>query len=329
MVCGRFSKKMMIKAGPWGGSQEATAWEVIGIMKISQIYITYCCEKIRSIQFQYIDENGKLMLSPVHGVRQGQNFEVLTFDLQKEYLTQLSGTCRLGLDNSLYCVSSLTFVTNQNTFGPFGYIGCSTFDFRCWSSENHQSVRGFYGTALSRLAYTSAQDKPMNQTLTHWSRGKAPYDKHPAAANLSHLSVLCGDVWDEKGHAKISQILISYDNSVIHSIQFQYIENGKLVLSPVHGTSKGDKFDVVTFDPENEFLTRLSGTYDSSDWSAISSLTFATNRDTYGPFGNDGLDNKFFEFRCGDFEGFGGFHGTADPQGLRSIGMYISPRKAI
>ncbi|KAJ4839556.1 hypothetical protein Tsubulata_042794, partial [Turnera subulata] len=59
-------------------------------------------------------------------------------------------------------------------------------------------------------------------------------------------------------------------------------------------------------------LQGSAGLAESSDWLGISSLTFTTNRETYGPFGNDGLDHETFEFRCGNGEGFGGFHGTAD-----------------
>ncbi|XP_048496905.1 uncharacterized protein LOC104888444 isoform X2 [Beta vulgaris subsp. vulgaris] len=40
--------------------------------------------------------------------------------------------------------------------------------------------------------------------------------------------------WDEKGHTKISRIYISYEPESITSIQFQYVEDGNFVLSPVY-----------------------------------------------------------------------------------------------
>lgn len=54
-----------------------------------------------------------------------------------------------------------------------------------------------------------------------------------------------GSAWDEKGHNKIVQIFISHDDE-INSIQFQYAENGALLLSERHGNNDGYNFDVVS-----------------------------------------------------------------------------------
>lgn len=54
-----------------------------------------------------------------------------------------------------------------------------------------------------------------------------------------------GNPWDEKNHKKIVQIFVSHDNE-INSIQFQYADNGTLVLSEMHGNNDGYNFDVVS-----------------------------------------------------------------------------------
>lgn len=51
--------------------------------------------------------------------------------------------------------------------------------------------------------------------------------------------------WDEQGRSEIVQIFVSHDTQ-IHSLQFQYYENGSLVLSDRHGQNNGSKFDVVS-----------------------------------------------------------------------------------
>lgn len=64
--------------------------------------------------------------------------------------------------------------------------------------------------------------------------------------------------WDEKGHTMISHIYVSFskgiraaitgtNNAVVTSVQFGYLENGALVLSPKYGASEGHNFQVVSF----------------------------------------------------------------------------------
>ncbi|KAK6146232.1 hypothetical protein DH2020_020101 [Rehmannia glutinosa] len=115
-----------------------------------------------------------------------------------------------------------------------------------------------------------------------------------------------GDTWDEKGHNKIVQIFVCHDDE-INSIQFQYSENGNLVLSERHGTNDGYKFDV---------------SYHNSN---LCSLTFGTNHGEYGPFGQFTSHDKEFSFRLGDDRQFGGFHGNADNKTVKSIGVYLKP----
>jgi len=55
-----------------------------------------------------------------------------------------------------------------------------------------------------------------------------------------------GENWDEKGRNGIAQIFISHGDK-IHSLQFQFVENGTLVLSRKHGNLHcAPKFSAVS-----------------------------------------------------------------------------------
>ena len=60
----------------------------------------------------------------------------------------------------------------------------------------------------------------------------------------------------------------------------------------------------------------------------MTSLTFTTNRDTYGPFGRKKESDTEFNFQTGDEPLFSGFHGSIDDRGLRTIGIYVNPEHA-
>ncbi|XP_073135335.1 inactive protein RESTRICTED TEV MOVEMENT 1-like isoform X2 [Henckelia pumila] len=132
-----------------------------------------------------------------------------------------------------------------------------------------------------------------------------------------------GTAWDEKGRTKIVQIFVSHDEE-INSIQFQYAENGSLVLSDSFGHNEGYKFDVVTLNYPSEYITSVSG-HKSYNNGRLNSLTFGTNKGEYGPYGRSSSHDKEFSFRLGNDRQFGGFHGTADSDTVRSIGVYLKP----
>lgn len=73
----------------------------------------------------------------------------------------------------------------------------------------------------------------------------------------------------------------------------------------------------------SEFLTGISGWHVSG---IIRSLTFITNKRTYGPFGGvAGNIYSSFEYKLGEDNKFAGFHGTAGTYYLNSIGVYMKP----
>ncbi|XP_056694802.1 jacalin-related lectin 24-like [Spinacia oleracea] len=106
--------------------------------------------------------------------------------------------------------------------------------------------------------------------------------------NISNWSKLDEkEVWYEKGHSKISQIFITFEETIT-SLQFQYVDDeGKMVLSKVHGFNgngvTSNNFALVTLNHEREFITGLSGGED--DYGYVNSITIHTNENKYGPFG--------------------------------------------
>ncbi|KAL8490551.1 hypothetical protein ACS0TY_022535 [Phlomoides rotata] len=138
-----------------------------------------------------------------------------------------------------------------------------------------------------------------------------------------------GDDWDEKLHTKIVQIFVSHDDE-INSIQLQYVENGNLVLSAIHGACNGYNFDVVKLRFPIEYITSVSG-YKSNNDSRLCSITFGTNLNAeHGPFGQfrEGHD-KGFKFKLGQDRQFAGFYGTANEDGVNSIGVYLKPNMTL
>ncbi|KAG8372875.1 hypothetical protein BUALT_Bualt12G0112600 [Buddleja alternifolia] len=136
-----------------------------------------------------------------------------------------------------------------------------------------------------------------------------------------------GNVWEEKGKNKIVQIFISHDEQ-INSIQFQYAENGTLVLSDRQGSNDGYKFDVVKLNHPSEYITWISG-HKSYNNSHLCSITFGTNNGEYGPFGRFTGHDKEFSFRLGEGRQFGGFHGNSDNNSVKSIGVYLKPNTTL
>ncbi|KAI8561825.1 hypothetical protein RHMOL_Rhmol04G0371600 [Rhododendron molle] len=142
----------------------------------------------------------------------------------------------------------------------------------------------------------------------------------PAGATSS------GKAWDERGREGIAQIFVSHGDR-IHSLQFQFVENGTLVLSDKYGCTSAPKFNSVELNYPSEPITGISGYCGNRDgvrWRCVTSISFITNEATYGPFGYHAPGDTAFDFQIGGHNKFCGFHGTSDIH-LYSIGVYMKP----
>ncbi|KAF3649914.1 putative TMV resistance protein N-like [Capsicum annuum] len=85
----------------------------------------------------------------------------------------------------------------------------------------------------------------------------------------------------------------------------------------------------VVLDHPSEFLTSMRGFHDVGLLDTpiyLRSVTFGTNKGTYGPYGMKISVNykvKEFNFPVGVDRTFGGFHGTEHGHSIESIGVYV------
>lgn len=132
------------------------------------------------------------------------------------------------------------------------------------------------------------------------------------------------DYWDDKGNTELYEIYVSHGDW-IHSIQFQYVVDGTLVLSEPHGTCNGPKFNAVRLKYPTEFIIGITG--DCFPNLKLSSLTIVTNLGSYGPFGR-ATSSRIFDFQLGISRQFGGFYGYCDKARNNcpaALGVYFKP----
>lgn len=80
----------------------------------------------------------------------------------------------------------------------------------------------------------------------------------------------------------------------------------------------------VMFDEQKgEYLTCVSGQYGKKK---LGSITFGTNKSTYGPYGSTlKSSDPQFVYKFIPALSFGGFHGSVYKSCLCSIGVYVRP----
>ncbi|KAM3337218.1 jacalin-related lectin 2-like isoform X1 [Capsicum galapagoense] len=133
-----------------------------------------------------------------------------------------------------------------------------------------------------------------------------------------------GSVWEEKEKGELAKIFLFYDDTKIYSLQFLFIQNDNFVLSDIHGSPLQRMFTSVVLDYTSEFLTLVSGTCDDESF-GLTSITFGTNKGTYGPYGSkkNSPYEKEIKLEIGKDRSFGGFHGTKTDNCIESIGVYL------
>ncbi|KAK4429256.1 Agglutinin [Sesamum alatum] len=141
-----------------------------------------------------------------------------------------------------------------------------------------------------------------------------------------------GKQWDDGVFSAVKGIHLHFTSAFttgIHGIQFEYLGgDGRSIWSARHG-AKSQKVVKIEIDGDDEFLIGLAGFYgrmngckglDDGGIEVIKSLTFYTNKGSYGPYG-DGNGNYFTSMACGNGKvvGFRGSSGTH----LNAIGLHL------
>nr|GMD23115.1 inactive protein RESTRICTED TEV MOVEMENT 1-like [Ipomoea batatas] len=154
-----------------------------------------------------------------------------------------------------------------------------------------------------------------------------------------------GEKWDEHSLGQVEGIMdhslgqvigivVSYNSTFIHTLRFLCVKDNIRQISEQHGCSGGNS-EMIALDYPTEFLTAVHGyrdgsanLYSSGSSITIKSITFVTNKATYGPFGQQLKGN------CGTPFGFkisgndsrnwiSGFYGTVYRGYLECLGVYV------
>ncbi|KAM3372369.1 hypothetical protein ACQJBY_019316 [Aegilops geniculata] len=133
------SQSLPTKVGPWGGNGGSDKDIVEAPRRLESITVS-SGTIIDSIKFSYVDQAGqKRTVGPWGGSGGKQNTFILG---TSEFVKEVSGTFGLyGRDNH-NIITSLKFVTNVKTYGPFGQAKGTTFTIPV---QKNSSIVGFFG----------------------------------------------------------------------------------------------------------------------------------------------------------------------------------------
>ncbi|KAL5732595.1 hypothetical protein ACOSP7_031948 [Xanthoceras sorbifolium] len=134
-----------VKLGPWGGPGGA-AWDYNpgGNTAIKEIVICYE-SVVNSISFKSnVPTSGNIVPSGTNSGT-GCQCEKIFINGPGEYLTLISGTINYYLGHAV--IESLTFYTNEKTYGPYGPTNGSRFEI---PMENEEII-GFFGNTSAAL----------------------------------------------------------------------------------------------------------------------------------------------------------------------------------
>ncbi|KAL6210328.1 hypothetical protein ACLB2K_015561 [Fragaria x ananassa] len=137
-----------------------------------------------------------------------------------------------------------------------------------------------------------------------------------------------GKSFDDGIYSTVRQLVICYDKQWINHIRIEYDFNGISLWSDTHGNPDGNENTTTVtlkLDYPDEFLTSMHGCYEKVLFlpTQITSLTFTSNKKTYGPFGS--LAGVNFSINVPNSK-MVGFHGRSSGfTGLRAIGAYLKP----
>ncbi|GLT45977.1 hypothetical protein SLA2020_197700 [Shorea laevis] len=292
-----------ISFGPWGGpggdpfSFRVGSWikEIIVHERIN----------IKSIAFKDANghEYGKFGGNNSNDIGDKKTIEI---DGPLEHLTSITGT--YGNYNGLTVITSLSFVTNLTTHGPFGTATGTSFSMPM-PMEGYL-VNGFHGRGGYYLDAIGIHVRPRHIEGT---------------ISIGPWGGQGGDPWSYTTNRGINQIII-HVGSNIKSISFR--DTTDLASATFGGNNPNDtgEEEIVHINWPSEHLISISGTYGHfAGLLTITSLSFITNRATYGPFGTTSGTSFSIPMNNSTVVGF---HGRAGHY-LDAIGIFVKPETKI
>ncbi|KAF5817902.1 putative jacalin-like lectin domain-containing protein [Helianthus annuus] len=325
-----------ITHGPWGGSH-GKEWVYRPDGFIRKISVSHG-GVVDSIKFQTYWKGGTQ--SSFFGGNGGNRTDTICIDHPDEYLMSISGTVFFSV------VTSISFVTNQNRYGPYGISFGTAFSY----DGKGGVIVGFHGRADKYLTAIGVYVMP--ESLAYGLNSTYEVNFMPAVRFLVSITLLLlcssmlrmskprdagpwgaggGKPWDDGVFPIIKQIRIhAGELKVIYALQFEYLgKDGESVLSQVHGAADGvTNIQLVNLDGKDEYLSGISGLYGPvagyNGLEAIVSISFYTNKRILGPYG-DPTGAGYANFSSTPYSPgkVVGFHGRINNGFLSAVGVHM------
>ena len=245
------------------GTNTGSAWDdnQDGNWRAKTIKI-YHDDQINGIQAKYMSRRPKYSQKSLHGSNTGT---LSTINLgNNEHITEVHGVAG-------DVVYQLTFVTNQNTYGPYGAdnVNGSAFSVVAGDGWAINSFAGYVDTTLTSLGFL---------VFNEWYNGASG---STAAGWLGTAYDVTYD--DNKDSSWVPKdITLYYDDNRVNGLQVDYrtIDLTSTDAGALMGEAKGTQVVIQLADDED--IVAVGG----SSGDVIDSLYFTTSAGTvYGPYG--------------------------------------------
>ncbi|AQK49092.1 OSJNBa0016N04.16-like protein [Zea mays] len=268
------------KFGPWGG--DGGQPQDIGTLpcRLDRIKISSGLI-IDSIEFSYAGPDSQYRTAGPWGGHGGDNS---SFQLAgSEFLTGVSGS--IGTFNGhANVITSLTFVTNARSYGPFGRGRGTSFHIPV---QGNGCIVGFFGRSGRYLnaigVYTAPKPEPK-------AVGKQDGGDEAVVARIGPWGGVGNALHDiaERPH-RLHRVTI-FSGTIVNSLEYLYSDGDGQQHTTGPWGGCGGTGRKIHLAPE-EFIVEVTGTFHPCAWdrtipSVVSSLTLVTSTGkTHGPFG--------------------------------------------
>ncbi|KAM7505699.1 hypothetical protein LguiB_004603 [Lonicera macranthoides] len=247
------------------GYKDGNSWDDEDEDTVKEL-IVYSDRVLEFIQIEY-EGNGQLKLSNTHATKEGT---MITIELEYPYEFPISVLGYIGE----VAIPSLTFESSKKrTLEPSSVEEEQDLEF---PSTMEYKIVGFFGRSGCQIDAIGAYMEP-----------KVPW------IPVVPFGGQGGNLWDDGVHTTIRQLIIFYSEAISY-IEVEYDDNGKSKWSNTRGHKQGTR-GTVELDYPHEYINSVSGYIDLvASVKQIVSLTFESNRRTYGPFGKE--QGEHFKF---------------------------------
>eukprot|EP00257_Ricinus_communis_P027105 XP_025014519.1 jacalin-related lectin 3-like [Ricinus communis] len=135
-----------------------------------------------------------------------------------------------------------------------------------------------------------------------------------------------GNKWDDGIYSTVRCLLIDYGEAIV-SLRIEYDNEGHSKWGAKQGAKSTFNIEgtgLVDLHYPNEYLTSVHGYIDNLyETECVRSLTFQSNKKTYGPFGVE--QGRYFSSPKTERYKIVGFHGMDGLFYLHALGIYLKP----